>query len=289
MRKAFSIQFNIFCNIKARILIAMSFFSEDHNALQSLSKYWLEPTIEMHWEVLFLLELYVEGYFFRSHLQKMAAKLHIHELKMHEIDYYITNDKEEIIRLNTFAALCYCAVDIENGINPFFQIKQFLWLNANAATTFMREGIMKYFKILCSNILKVISIKTTYVGLISEFMEWLYEYFLDCFEIGSCYQRKILALNLYKILLSFTNVNSRENCAYYRVCHRNYVTIINSYLKIANSWKFTNKESLFLLLRLVLDSAVDIRQLAAALILEYFEKDVLSTTEKCVRNLCLCM
>lgn len=228
----------------------------------------------------------LQEYFFRSHLQRMAAKLRIKLPRMHEIDHYI-NDKEEIVRLNAFAVLCYRAIDltdIGNDIDPFFQIKQFLWFNANTATIFMREGIMKYFKILCSNILKVNSNKAANVQSISEFMEWLYEYFLDCFEIGSCYQRKILALNLYKILLSFTNGNSHESCVHYKDRLR-YVTMIDKHLKTTNNWKFTDKESLFLLLRLVLDSAVDIRQLATALILEYFEKDVLSATEKRVRNL----
>ncbi|EFN66775.1 Thyroid adenoma-associated protein-like protein [Camponotus floridanus] len=48
---------------------------EDHNALQSLFKYWFEPTIEMHCNVPFLWKLCDEGYFFRLHLQRMAAKL----------------------------------------------------------------------------------------------------------------------------------------------------------------------------------------------------------------------
>ncbi|KAL6439385.1 hypothetical protein ACFW04_003912 [Cataglyphis niger] len=263
---------------------------EDHNALQSLYKYWLEPTIEMHRNVLrFLWELCddLQGYFFHSHLQRTAAKLHIELPKMHEIDHYI-NDKEEIVRLNAFAILCYRAanlIDIANDMDPFFQIKQFLWFNANVTTIFMREGIMKYFRTLCSNILKVISIKAADVQSISGFMKWLHEYFLDCFEIGSCYQRKILALNLYKILLSFTNGNSHESCAHHGECLR-YVTAIDKHLKITNSWKFTNKESLFLLLRLVLDSALDIKQLATSLILEYFEKDVLSATEKLVLYNC---
>lgn len=243
----------------------------------------------MHRNVLpFLWELCgdLQGYFFRSHLQRAAAKLRIELPKMDKIDHYI-NDKEEIVRLNAFAVLCYRAVnliDIENDMDPFFQIKRFLWFNANAATIFMREGIIKYFRILCSNILKVISIKAADVQSISKFMKWLYEYFLDCFEIGSCYQRKILALNLYRILLSFTNGNSHESCTHHGECLR-YVTAIDKYLKTTNSWKFTDKDNLFLLLRLVLDSALDIRQLATGLILEYFEKDVLSATEKRVRNL----
>lgn len=223
-----------------------------------------------------------QEYFFRSHLQRMAAKLHIELPQTHEINHYI-NDKEEIIRLNAFAVLCYRAVELidTDKEDPFFLIKQFLWFNANTATTFMREGIIKYFTILCSNILKAISVKA--IRSISEFMEWLHEYFLDCFEIGSCYQRKILALNLYKILLSFTNINLHKSNTRKECFH--YITAINEHLKVTNNWRFTNKESLFLLLKLILDSALDVRQLAATLILEYFEKDALSIMEIRVRNL----
>lgn len=225
-----------------------------------------------------------QGYFFRSHLQRMAAKIHIELPQTYEIDHYL-NDKEEIVRLNAFAALCYRAVELIdiNKADPFLLIKQFLWFNTNTATILMREGIIKYFKILCSNVLKAISIKGNCERSIFEFMEWLHEYFLDCFEIGSCYQRKILALNLYRTLLSFTSKNSHKNYTYLKE-YLQYITVIDKYLKTTDSWRFTNKESLFLLLRLVLDSALDVRQLAAILIMEYFEKDSLSIIEKRVRK-----
>lgn len=216
----------------------------------------------------------------------MAAKIHVELPQTYEIDYYL-NDKEEIVRLNAFAVLCYRAIELIdiNRADPFHLIKQFLWFNANTATILMREGIIKYFKILCSNILKAISIKADCERSILEFMEWLHEYFLDCFEIGSCYQRKILALNLYRTLLSFTNKNSHENYTHHKE-YLQYITVIDKYLKTTDSWRFTNKESLFLLLRLVLDSALDVRQLAAILITEYFEKDALSIMEKRVRKTC---
>jgi len=241
----------------------------------------------MHRNILpFLWELCddTEGYFFRSHLQRMAAKIHVELPQTHEIEYYI-NDKEEIIRLNAFAVFCYRVVELIdiNKADSFLLIKQFLWFNANTATILMREGIIKYFRILCSNILKAINVKADCAQSISKFMEWLQEYFLDCFEIGSCYQRKILALNLYRILLSFTNKSSHKSYTHKECLH--YVTAIDKYLKTTGTSKFINKESLFLLLRLVLDSAIDVRQLAATLILEYFGKDALSITEKHVRNL----
>lgn len=208
--------------------------------------------------------------------------MHIELSQIHEINNYI-NDKEEIIRLNSFIVLCYRVSDLIdiNRTDPFFLIKQFLWSNANTTTILMREGIIKYFKILYSNILKIANIRTDCVVFIFEFTEWLHEYLLDCFEIGSCYQRKILGLNLYKILLSFTNVNI--DSTYKDRAH--YHMIINKHLKTTNSWRFTDKRSLLVLLRLVLDSTLDVKQLATGLILEYFEKDIISATEKHVRNL----
>ncbi|KYM98336.1 Thyroid adenoma-associated protein like protein [Cyphomyrmex costatus] len=276
----------------------------DHNALQSLFTYWLEPTIEMYRNILsFLWELCcdIPGYFFRSHLHRMAAKIHIELPQPFEIYYHLDN-KKEIIRLNVFAVLCYRAVELINidETDPFFLIKQFLWFNANSTTILMREGIIKYFRILCSNILKVVNVKTDCIQSISEFMNWLHEYFLDCFEIGSCYQRKILALNLYEILLSFTNKNLYKSYTHHKKCLHNIIAINlkttdNSSRLLRGIFlgglrnlcrRFTNKESLFLLLRLVLDSAIDVRQLASTLILEYFGKDALSTTEKCILYNC---
>lgn len=212
----------------------------------------------------------------------MAAELHI-DLPIDAVEYYI-KDEEETTRLNAFAVVCHRAGSIDiNEENPFSLIKQFLWFNANAATILMRDGIIKYFKLFVSNILKMISTKVDCPRSIYEFMEWLHEYFLDCFEIGSCYQRKILALNLYRTLLSFTSEHSPKNCARHGECLR-HVAVIDKHLKTSHSWKFTSKESSFALLRLVLDSALDVRQLATTLTLEYFEKDILSVTEKQVRN-----
>lgn len=266
---------------------------EDHNALQSLFQYWLEPTIETYRDIVrFLWKLCdnTRGYFFRSHLQRIAAKVRVKLPQMHDVDQYI-NDKEEIVRLNAFAVLCERFVElteINKDKDRFLLIKQFLWFNANTATILMREGIIKYFGILCANIFKAIG-KADCAQSIFEFLEWLHEYFLDCFEIGSCYQRKILALNLNKTLLSFTNKNpnkthdrfSRRKKAFFS-CD----SVINEYLKTTDSWRFTNKESFVLLLRLVLDSALDVRQLAATLILEYFEESALSITEKSILYNC---
>ncbi|XP_014468561.1 PREDICTED: uncharacterized protein LOC106741269 isoform X2 [Dinoponera quadriceps] len=256
---------------------------QNFDALHSLFKYWLDSIIEMHQGVFtFLWESLVdsESYCYcQTHLLMTAARLHIPFPWTCNIDRYI-NDSREITRVNIFATLCYYAVDhpIDDGqIGPFFRIEQFLWFNVNASSVFIRENIVKYFKILYSNILRTISVQTDRMGSISGFTKWLHEFLLDCFEIGSCYQRKILALKLYAVLLGFTSRDSYKNCASSEYLRN--VTAINKYLNATGSWKFTNKESLFALLRLVLDSTFDVRQLAADLILKYFEKDLLSAAD----------
>ncbi|XP_020289148.1 uncharacterized protein LOC109857328 isoform X2 [Pseudomyrmex gracilis] len=246
---------------------------KNRNALQSLVMLWLEPTIKKNKHILlFLWDICknTQGYFFRSHVLRMAAKYYVNILyEMHEIERY-AKDKDEIVRLNAFVVLCYRVVDLFyiNEADPLILIKQFLWFNANTASNFVRKEMIKYFEICCSKIFKLSNFESDHTESVCKFMDWLHEYFLDCFEIGSCYQRKILALNLYRTLLSFTHTNSEQN------------------LKITDNWKFTEKKYLFVLLRLVLDSALDIRQLATTLILQYFEKDVLSPTEKRVLYIC---
>ncbi|XP_032671465.1 uncharacterized protein LOC116844271 isoform X2 [Odontomachus brunneus] len=255
---------------------------ENFDALYALLKHWLDPTIEMHKDVFgFLWGLRMDSQYcyFQSHLLMTAARLHIPMPYMCNIDRYI-GDRKEITRANAFAALCYRVVDLlddDNQADLFFRIKQFLWFNANASSIFMREHIVKHFRILYSNILKLISVTADYVESFSEFTEWLHEFLLDCFEIGSCYQRKILALKLYMVLLCFTSRDSYKNCAH--VEYLRNVAVINKHLVSTNSWKFTNKMSLLALLRLVLDNTLDIRQLAADLILKYFKKDVLSNVD----------
>ncbi|EFN80006.1 Thyroid adenoma-associated protein [Harpegnathos saltator] len=259
---------------------------EDFDALHSLLKYWLDPTIDTHKDTFtFLWELRTESQdcYFHSHLLMTAARLNILLPQMCDIDRYI-NDRREITRMNAFAALCYRdrpdKIFGDNQTNPFIQIKRFLWFNANVSSVLMREHIVKYFKILYSNILRTIYARAKCARSIREFTKWLHEFFMDCFEIGSCYQRKILALKLYTALLSFTRRDSYKNCDYGEYL-RNIATI-DKYLIVTDNWRFTNEESLSALLRLVLDSTLDIRQLATDLILKYFKKDILPDADKVI-------
>lgn len=208
--------------------------------------------------------------------------MHIDLPEQAGIECYI-NHNNEIVRLNGFAINCYEIIKLyKENKDQFFITRNFLWLNANSTTIYMRNGIVKYFKIFYINILKMCDNNPDSIYDIYYITNWLHEFFLDCFEIGSCYQRKILGLNLYKAILSFTDeyiINKSKN-----VENISCMLFLKKNLITTENWKFTNRKSLFILLKLVLDSTLDVKQLSTSIILNYFDKNILSDTEKEVRN-----
>lgn len=211
----------------------------------------------------------------------MASEMHIELPQQLRIECYI-NHNNEIVRLNGFAINCYQVNNLyDERRDQFFTIRSFLWHNANATTVYMRDAIVKNFKIFYANVLKMCNIKPDYIDDVYYITHWLHEFLLDCFEIGSCYQRKILGLNLYKIILSFSNGNGLNKSN--NIENISCTLLLQKHLKATGNWNFTNKQSLFALLKLVLDSALDVKQLSTAIILDYFDKNDLTNFEKQVR------
>ncbi|KAK2578215.1 hypothetical protein KPH14_009760 [Odynerus spinipes] len=254
---------------------------KDYNALKSLCKYWLEPTILKYKNILLYLweickDLVVP--FFHSNLQRIASEMYIIFPQNIDLSFYV-HHKDEVIRLNGFAICCYyCSKMFSNEkIDYFIILKQFLWYNANTTSIFLREGIIKYFTIFYTNILKS-SENFGYNQYIYDIVHWLHEFLLDCFEPGSCYQRKILGLNLYKVVLFVMNTYTCKH-----PIAKEHVSTIMPYdkcMKIDIKKKFTNKKCLLVLLKLIQDNILDIKQTSTYIIINYFEKDVLRNTEK---------
>ncbi|XP_012149072.1 uncharacterized protein LOC100876028 [Megachile rotundata] len=255
--------------------------TENYNALQLLCKHWLEPVIKMHGNILKYLWSLIEdikGHFLRSHFQRMANEMHIDLPQQAKIECYI-NHKNEVVRLNGFAISCYQVINFYNEYNDqFFTIRSFLWYNANSTSVCMRDGIIKYFQIFYANIIKMYDNNPESINDVHYIIHWLHEFLLDCFEIGSCYQRKIVGLNLYRVILSYTNIHTVTK--FKNIENTSYIALVEKHLKMTKDWNFINRKSLFALLRLVLDSAFDIKQLATSVILDYFDKDILLDMEK---------
>ncbi|KAI4477006.1 hypothetical protein M0804_013186 [Polistes exclamans] len=253
---------------------------QNYNALKSLCKYWLEPTIAKYKNIiLHLWELCKDlaAPCFHSYLQRITSEMYITFPQDIDIISYIRH-KNEVIRLNGFAIYCYQFSKLlnEDQINNSIIIKQFLWYNANTTSIFLRDEITKYFKIFYTSALKI-SENACY-NQTREIMDWLHTFLLDCFEPGSSYQRKILGLNLYKIVLFVTDTYSCKHPI--KKEHDSLIILDNKCVKKDIMCKFTNKTFLLVLLKLIQNSAFDIKQISTYIIINYFEKDVLTNIEK---------
>ncbi|XP_024937005.1 uncharacterized protein LOC107263882 [Cephus cinctus] len=261
---------------------------KNHNALQSLCKHWLEPTIEKFRQVLSYLWEFINesnGLIYRSNLERIASKLGI-VLPNNFISNNYLDHEEEIVRLNAFAIYCQRISTVsytDRSEDPFLAVKHFLFMNANANTTFLREGIGNHYRTFIINLIKLHGTLESTRQQIYDVLQWIHQFLLDCFEIGSCYQRKILGLNLYKTILFYINRSCANDGFLNDPRHKEslkYGLVLGDRLKIDGKWKFTDKQSLVLLLNLLLDPANDVRDLSAAILLEHFDKDSLTYIEK---------
>ncbi|XP_066584522.1 tRNA (32-2'-O)-methyltransferase regulator THADA [Prorops nasuta] len=259
---------------------------KNHNALQFLYKYWLEPAfVKYKGALLYIWNLCKKscGNFVKLYLQRIGSELNISLILEIEKIYHYISDQNEILRLNTFGILCCQSRSLleANQTDIFIAIKSFLWYNANASTLFLRDGILKYFRIFFTEMLQVYVTKTIHKELIEELFKWIQEFVVDCFEIGSCYQRKILGLNLFKNILSFieSSMLSKSKIKWQKqsilMKNKAYQKQIDVLLK-----KFVNRTNLFVLLRLVLDTASDIKQLSTQIIIDCFDSSLLSDAEE---------
>ncbi|XP_058799448.1 uncharacterized protein LOC131668955 [Phymastichus coffea] len=254
--------------------------------LQTLCKCWLEPVIKRHRDIVpFLAECCDDDcILYKSHLLRIAKK-YVVTLPITYDNQVLLDHEDEFVRLNAFAAHCH-EVGISSNdqyFNSVNAIKHFLYFNAIADTTYLREGSFNYFKIFLSNFLKRSSVQKDSKDLV-RFLDWFHEFLLDCFEIGSCYQRKIFGLHLYKITLQLLcsdnvangilskNPNFKEAMKYSPVLRKEMTDL--------GKWKFHNKESIVLLFKLILDPANDIQEISSSIIIDYFEPNILSDAEK---------
>lgn len=212
----------------------------------------------------------------------MGCEMHIELPLQARIECYI-NHRDEIVRLNGFAINCYQAANFcSEDQDQFLAIRSFLWHNANGGTVYIRDGIVKYFKIFYANILKMCENRAESINDLYYITNWFHEFLLDCFEICSCYSRKIFGLSLYRAILSFADGHVINKCN--NIENMSCMLLVEKHLRASENWRFTNKKSLFILLRLVLDSALDVKQVATSIILNYFDSNILSNSEKQVRN-----
>ncbi|XP_015180065.1 PREDICTED: uncharacterized protein LOC107068326 [Polistes dominula] len=254
---------------------------KNYYAIKSLCNLWIEPTIKKYKTIITLLRDIVKDLkvpYFDSHFQRITSKLYI-TVSLHTDIISFIRHENDIVRLNGFTICCYEHIKLYNHdqMNNFFIMKQFLWYNANTTSLFLRNEIKKCFKIFYTNVLKI-SENVEHTQFMCEIIDWLNIFLLDCFEPGSCYQRKIFALNLYKIILSVTYTYT---CKHPLKVKNDSRFVPNDKCVILDTMvKFTNRTFLLVLLNLIENSALDIKQITTSIIINYFDEDVLISTEK---------
>ncbi|KAH0554303.1 hypothetical protein KQX54_009350 [Cotesia glomerata] len=169
----------------------------------------------------------------------------------------IINDQRDCVKLNIFAIQCH-KNNSYGDINSYELIKHFLYFNINTCSVLLRKGIFDSFETLLRNTLQSLSQEDI------NFVVWLDYLILDCFEPGSCYQRKIMGLKLYGIILK--SIRKLSDNLLTQQMHN----IIQSH---------HNKYHLFILFKLCLDPIDEIRNVSSNIIDNYFDLSVLTIDE----------
>ncbi|XP_043285185.1 uncharacterized protein [Venturia canescens] len=190
-------------------------------------------------------------------------------------------DISETTRLNAFAIIA--RNNDWTGPEPFGVVKRFLYFNVNASTIIMRKGIVEKFQIFFAKIIKLANGSELLDDAICEFINWLHRFLLDCFEIGSSYQRKILGLKLYSVIMNFTidsSVNGVSTKGTKYVATLKSANALRRRMIEKGNWTFDDRQSAFLLMRLVFDPADDVRDTAASILIRYFEPHIFVKSDK---------
>ncbi|KAK0163047.1 hypothetical protein PV327_006758 [Microctonus hyperodae] len=172
----------------------------------------------------------------------------------------IVNIVDEYASLNIFTAYCRMK-DFLNETNNYKLCENILYYNANSCSTQFRKGLFDNFEILFERVVKIRG------DIEKEFVSWLHYFILDCFEPGSCYQRKLIGLKLYEIILMHTtgaggSTKQRKNLQ--------DGILLKEAMKKQNNWNVDNKFTLFILLKLCVDPIDEIRELSSNIINNYF-------------------
>ncbi|XP_074101344.1 uncharacterized protein LOC141528942 [Cotesia typhae] len=253
------------------------------NPLKILWEFWMRPTLHRFNSIIIPLlwarfcaknMIVCQSYLARKagELGRSWAELNSKNLKINSENQFnvvqwtcsefnpvppIINDQRDCVKLNIFGIQCH-KNNSYGDINSYELIKHFLYFNINACSVLLRKGILDSFETLLRNTLQSLSQEDI------DFVGWLDYLILDCFEPGSCYQRKIMGLKLYGIILK--SIKKLSDSLLTQQMHN----IIQS---------LHNKYHLFILFKLCLDPIDEIRNVSSNIIDNYFDLSVLTNDE----------
>uniref|UniRef100_A0A146M6J7 Thyroid adenoma-associated n=5 Tax=Lygus hesperus TaxID=30085 RepID=A0A146M6J7_LYGHE len=185
--------------------------------------------------------------------------------------------QNEHIRTTAFAVVCVSSKT--SGLittDEFTLVRNFLEENVNSDSSPLRQALINSFTTLLVRLRdSCLQALRTHEGVGCDgvvrsmtFLEWLFRFLASCLEIGSNYQRKITALELYKVVLSYlADENGGERKSNAKADGQR----VMKHCIAVGKWGFTSEIGRESLLFCISDSAEDVRESAARLLATYFK------------------
>jgi len=204
----------------------------------------------------------------------------------------------EAVRSKAFTVVCMSSKSyIIPSLEEFEMVQMFLVENANSDSASLREEILKSLALfltrICDSSVQAIEVehgthnskqdKEIGVSWISQnipFLNWIHNFLMSNLEPGTNYQRRVLSLQLYLLILSY--FSELPDLAKTSSALRKKKTAVEGkkvmeYARTLGQWPFVSEGSQKAILSCVLDSSDDIRETAGLILMKYFSFDKSNT------------
>ena len=200
----------------------------------------------------------------------------------------------EAIRSKAFTVVCMSSKScIIPSPEEFEMLQTFLVENINSDSASLREEVLKSFALfltrICDSSVHAIEVEqdtqnskqnkelgVSWISQNVQFLNWIHNFLMSNLEPGTNYQRRVLSLQLYLLILSyFTELPDLTKTS---SASRKKGTFVQGkkmleYARTLGQWPFVSEGSQKAILSCVLDSSDDIRETAGVILMKYFSFD----------------
>lgn len=192
------------------------------------------------------------------------------------------------IRTQAFSVVCMSSKTLVVPNNEEFEfVKQFLKQNVNSDNAALRQNVLNSFISFTvrirDSLLKFIKLKETdseWMLQCLSFLDWLHSFLVFNLENHTNYQRKMMSLELFTIILSYFGkaIEVKEK-SHKRKSNNDHLTLKNHESKLAWEFKFDSDLSKKVLINCLFDEDSEIRSSSATTLISYFDVDDSEYTE----------
>jgi hypothetical protein len=200
----------------------------------------------------------------------------------------------EAVRSEAFAVVCMSSKSyIIPSLKELEMVQMFLLENVNNDSPSLREAILKSFAVFLTrirdssvhaleveqNTLNSKQKKEMDVSVISQniqFLNWMHNFLISNLEPGTNYQRRVLSLQLYLLILSYFSEPPELIKKSFTLRKKGTALEgkkVMEYALTLGQWPFISEGSHKTILSCVLDSSDDVRETAGLILMEYFSFD----------------